>query len=276
MSNNKPKNKDTCEIIQRDAQCVFIDYLDPVPGKATALHLHPNILHITYTQSGSGTCVIGNSEYELKPGTINIVYPYEPHAFITKDDNPFCNYNLKIQFKGVIPLGFPRMIKIGRMRRSFESKFNKLYDLFHGAQTETSKLEIQVLMFEIFIILIKQRVQYEEEANPSRVNNAFASSVQALQKPPFIFPGLDRLAKQCNMSKRSFTDFFHKMTGMSPRSFWLESKLSYAARLLRAKEYTVKEIAVICGFANSQNFIRAFKKRYTVTPKTFQTSQTNY
>jgi transcriptional regulator GlxA family with amidase domain len=81
-----------------------------------------------------------------------------------------------------------------------------------------------------------------------------------LQTPPFSFPGIDELAKQKNMSRRSFTRAFRKNTGASVMEYYNSARNTYARFLLKTSDLSIKEIAFLCGYSNSQNMRRALAR----------------
>ena len=254
------------QVLRRDCECAFMGYQRAAPGGSTKYHIDPNILHVTYTKSGYGKCTIGEIEYPLKPGNINIIYPYEPHAFESNDKAPYFNYNLKVHFEGIIPCGFPRLLKTGRKNRKFERIFSDLYQSFHSSKSPVNQLKTTSLLIQLFTLLLELSVEHWGTDFPKSADDAFAKSISQLQHPPFIFPGLNELAAKCGMSKRKYTDFFRNATGLSLVEFWMKAKMSYALQLLKKRKYSIKEIAMQCGFSNSQNFIRAFKKKFGTSP----------
>lgn len=261
------------ETLRKEAECIAASYLEAAPGQATSYHIDPGILHITYTQKGSGKCVIGETEYPLKPGTINIIYPYAPHAFTPDNKTPYINWNLKVHFNCHLPQGFPPLLKIsGSKKRKFERIFTKLHKSFHSPHCLVKNLEETALLLQLFSVLLEQIKGRMEQTAMNNAENTFALSIHQLQSPPFIFPGLDFLASHCGMSRRKYTDFFRTATGLSPREFWMKSKMSYALLLLKRRKFSVKETAVQCGFSNSQNFIRAFRKHFGTSPTKAQTA----
>ena len=52
-----------------------------------------------------------------------------------------------------------------------------------------------------------------------------------------------------------------------------ERKIEKACELLKSQKYSIKEIAYITGFNDSNHFIKTFKKIYNITPKKFQTEK---
>ena len=59
---------------------------------------------------------------------------------------------------------------------------------------------------------------------------------------------------------------FRNTTGCNPKEFLLKTRMENAKKLLCGKQYLVKEVASICGYANSHYFSNAFRKYYGYSP----------
>lgn len=257
------------EMLCHGIEHIQINYVK-MPGDTTGYHIDPYCLHITYTKSGLGKSIVGEKNYVLKPGFINIVYPYEPHSFTSDADNPFLNYVLKIFFKGTIPYGLPRMFNVGRRRQNFEKIFSRLHDIHHAPQNAISKLHEMVELMSLFVLLLESAGGRKNSEFPKNLNDAFCKSIIEIQQPPFTFPGIDSLADRCHMSRKKYTTLFRSATGHSPCEFWNITRMSYVKDMLKKRRYSIKEIAIDCGFSNSQNFIRAFKKYFNCSPTVYR------
>jgi AraC family transcriptional regulator len=81
---------------------------------------------------------------------------------------------------------------------------------------------------------------------------------------------LDELASQACMSKAHFLRTFKNELGLTPMDFVIKERLKLAKYYLVMGGFQIQEVCVMSGFNNLTNFIRAFKKEFHVTPKTFQ------
>ncbi|MBN1674221.1 MAG: AraC family transcriptional regulator [Kiritimatiellae bacterium] len=244
-------------------------YDKPAMEVVSYLHLHPDVLHITYTVAGKGVCERGNAKDPLKPGFVHIIYPNEPHAFVPDRVDPYRNLNLKIHFEGTLPQGFPRTLSVGGRRAAIESLLRQLVELAEAVEGRVRRLRERgtlLLLFAELVALCEEqhlrKLSESVDASPS----AFAGVLSELQRPPFRFPGLTQMAKACHMSRRAFTAFFREVTGMSPLRFANAARLSHANRLLRSGEHSVKDIARRCGYSGSQSFIKAYSTRFGISP----------
>jgi transcriptional regulator GlxA family with amidase domain len=71
---------------------------------------------------------------------------------------------------------------------------------------------------------------------------------------------ISRLLKIASMSRSSFFRSFKKSTRFSPIDYQLRLRISHASRLLKSKRYSVKEVAFMSGFHDSNYFSRQYRK----------------
>lgn len=83
---------------------------------------------------------------------------------------------------------------------------------------------------------------------------------------------LSDYAEMCNMSKHHFLRVFERITGSSPLNYRNNIRLEHAAEMLIEEKLSVEEIGVLTGFSSASYFSYAFKKKYGVSPKKYQTS----
>lgn len=79
-----------------------------------------------------------------------------------------------------------------------------------------------------------------------------------------------RLAEQARCTPDYLSNVFSVATGEHLTAFINRQRIERAARLLRECTLTSKEIAWACGFATQTYFIRTFRARMGVTPKTWK------
>jgi transcriptional regulator GlxA family with amidase domain len=96
------------------------------------------------------------------------------------------------------------------------------------------------------------------------------AALQELQRYVTTHPNKDhrvpRLAKRVGLSPRHFARLFRAEIGISP-AVWVETARVEAARMrLEDGRATPKQVAAACGFANTDVFRNAFRRRLGVTP----------
>ena len=83
---------------------------------------------------------------------------------------------------------------------------------------------------------------------------------------------LSELAFLCNMSLSTFKRTFEKQFHISPSKWFQERRLEYSAILLKSERKRPTDIYLEVGYDSLTNFIQAFKSKYGVTPKQYQSS----
>lgn len=239
------------------------------PSCLTNTHIHPNKIHISYTVKGKGYCLVNGEEYVLTPGTIHIVFPNEIHKYKPDADDPYTVYIIHITWEGEMP-DINRVIKINR-KHDLNTLFKEITDLCWNILSPTTEIRKYALLCLILSGLIDISKTKANQENSSKISlfteKKLSMALVKLCGPPFEFPGIDKLAELTGLSKRSFTSFFRNNTGMSAMEYFLRNKMIYAKNLLASNELTKKEIALQCGYNNTQNFTRAvklFTEKYSI------------
>ncbi len=81
---------------------------------------------------------------------------------------------------------------------------------------------------------------------------------------------ISELAAHAGLSSFHFARVFRHATGETPHQFVTRLRLEEAARLLRATDQTVLQIALAVGFENASHFSVQFKRGYGVTPLAYR------
>lgn len=81
---------------------------------------------------------------------------------------------------------------------------------------------------------------------------------------------VETLAEQSLMSPRNFARVFLREMNITPAKYIEKIRLETACRYLVEKQLTQNEIAIQCGFKNSENMRRLFLKTYETTPAQYR------
>jgi AraC-like DNA-binding protein len=81
---------------------------------------------------------------------------------------------------------------------------------------------------------------------------------------------VSRLAHLCGISETYLRRLFCDRFGMGPKEYVIERRLSYAVRLLESGQFSVGEIAGMCGYAEPCHFSREFSRRYGMSPNEYK------
>jgi len=84
---------------------------------------------------------------------------------------------------------------------------------------------------------------------------------------------LATLGSRANLSPHHLQRVFKAAIGETPKAYVTRLRVERAAFCLLAHESPVAEIAANCGFQNPETFIRAFRRRFGVSPRAYRKSQ---
>lgn len=81
---------------------------------------------------------------------------------------------------------------------------------------------------------------------------------------------MDAVAKRFNISQSAFFGLFRRHIGTTPTEYLTRLRIRYAQRLLRESEFSIKEIASMCGYDNQMYFSQVFRRRCGISPGGFR------
>jgi AraC-like DNA-binding protein len=153
--------------------------------------------------------------------------------YLKEDDNEFIKYFRSIQHS----IRDPSYLNI------------KLQELLHLIAWKGNEKEL-------FRLLLRMN-----RMSPKR------NLVRLLEKQDLLHLTVSDLAYISGRSLSSLNRDFKEIYRVSPKKWLQEKRLSYAKELLDIKGLSVTEAASEVGYKNISNFIKAFKRKYGITPK---------
>ncbi len=79
------------------------------------------------------------------------------------------------------------------------------------------------------------------------------------------FPSVEELAEYFNISRRHLSRITVETVGKTPREILDEERLIYIRELLATTDYTMQEIAFLCGFSSENSLARFFRLKENTT-----------
>ena len=84
-----------------------------------------------------------------------------------------------------------------------------------------------------------------------------------------------QLAATCGISEAYLRRLFADKFSLSPKEYIIRAKIEYAKRLLRSDQFSVSEIAELCGYAEPCHFSREFTKHVGIAPSCYRQDAKN-
>ena len=77
------------------------------------------------------------------------------------------------------------------------------------------------------------------------------------------------LSALCGVSEVYFRKIFLNSFGVSPKEYMIQKRMDYAKNLLKSDDFSIAEIASLCGYAEPCHFSREFTKRVGIPPSQY-------
>jgi AraC-like DNA-binding protein len=244
------------------------------------LHQHEET-QISYIEKGEGTLLVGDTLTQYQKGDILVIGSNLPHVFRSDTSIEESSVMLSLfftnnsfgkdffelpTFKTIQP--FFENCKNGFIIKDSPKKIIKCF--------KKNKTENELDRFITFLETIKNLNQadktplscyiYDKKITDNegkRMQNVFEYVMNNYQKNIT----LEDISSISNMTKNAFCRYFRVRTNKSFFQFLIEIRIEHAGKLLSKKnEFSVLEIAELCGFNNISNFNRKFKEIKKISP----------
>ena len=270
-----------------EGDCPFdvSDYIHPTDSPITALHYH-DAEELGLCLEGEGELHIENRVYRYGAGDVQFVSRRTPH---------FSSVHAGKRSHWLwITLDLERLLTAGGVKeetaKDFLRRLMPLSAVFSAGEASALAATLRMLTAE-----------WEREARvtPELAMTAGQTAVQLFRlgesrEAPVkdipkesradavrLAPALERigqslgngealreeaLAALCHVSVSHIRRLFHRVTGVSPKTFIVRSRMAYAEYLLRKSDEGVLEIALRSGYENISCFNRTFVRFFGLSP----------
>lgn len=238
------------------------------------LHKH-EFMELVFVISGTGSHETEKGNYTLKSGDIFAIPPEMSHGYRHCDH--LVLYNLLFD-EQALTARFPEIQKTEGYEAFFrmEPQLRDLHDfksrLYLSPGTRIfEKLpegceKNQTLWVGISLIINVCEYFSKQGNDHSDLLIGLGRVLSALEGRYSEKLTTVELASLAGMSRSSFFRHFEKAMGQSPQSYLFEVRMSKAKEYIKRGDYSVCEIASLCGYGDPDYFSRRFKERFGVPP----------
>lgn len=140
-------------------------------------------------------------------------------------------------------------------RREYESKVDKIY----------LKNKTMDLIFFAFDKLEKQK-ELNSNLNKEDINRIKKAKeiIETSFSKKITIPSL---SKEVAVNQSKLKKGFKELFGYRIHEYLIQVRLIEAIKLLKSKNYSVKEVSLMVGYTNQGSFTYAFSKKYNCSPK---------
>jgi AraC-like DNA-binding protein len=219
-------------------------------------------------QEGSPTIVFEDQSIRLSRGSLVFVHKDCPFGWKQENDESF-KFLLWIWRNPLLPrfsslLSNSRSIhRVPMARRAIWAQLHAQCrdELIHQDKYSLDSLECCQRQIEILLLrLMDSDLQGNEDVQ--RLNLALGW----MNRNPGSSEPVSRLCDYLGTSHPNLYRFFKEQTGDSPLASFHRIKMEHAIRLLQRPGIAVKEVAFTLGYLHSNDFSRAYRQFYGVSP----------
>ncbi len=252
--------------------------------RMAAPHFH-SYFELFFVEQGSVEVQIGSSSYELGRGDFLLIPPRTSH--LTHYPGRLCVRSV-VYFRpedfsrraiSLIPdpdslLSYPQLIHIPR---SEQQPFFELMARLTAEDRQSDRHTAAMLYFylqELFLLFarcgeIRQLLPIDSDVSNEQVLLA-ARYIQLNYMHPISAADI---AAASGFSPNHLSKKFRQTAGIGTHEYLIQVRLQHAALALSSTEDSITQIALGCGFSDSNYFKDVFKKHFGLTPRDYRRKQ---
>lgn len=155
------------------------------------------------------------------------------------------------------------------------AKLSMAYQRDRGEETFDNPLELTVFgcISQIFSVILQEHLY--TESKEQTVDNAqkmglLKNVLEYIERNYANDISLDELANVAGMNPKYFCRYFRSIIHYTPIAYVNMYRVEKAAQMLHNTKLPITDICLECGFNDSSNFIKVFRKYKNVTPNKYR------
>ncbi len=231
---------------------------------------------IHYILSGKGRFQIGGKEYKLEAGSGFFIPPNEL-AFYEADETDPWNY-LWVGFRGndaeeiLNNMGLSVAHPIFTCPQS-EELYEVVKDMMeHNTFGVANELR-RSGQLGIFLSILAEHLDISANEEQDKANIYVSKAIEFIQLNYCNPIKVTDVAEYVCINRSYLYTLFENSIHMSPQQYLTVYRLSKAAELLLATEYSIETIASSCGYTDPLVFSKAFRQNKGISPSQFRKTE---
>lgn len=264
------------------------------PGANTKLHTH-DFFELVVIVAGRCGYTYNGHDYVIHAGDTFIVPPGQYHQYHDQNGIDLLNF---LWCPDALPFDFKKLRGMSSFRAFLELEpdsrnafafehhlvlnndqvveIEKIHrKMLHEQEIlrDGGQLRMTCLFYDLLILLARH---YSETGKNSKPNDILHMEQVAefIEKNYASHLQRQDAAKIFGRGVRMFSDAFNKSFGMSFSDYLTQIRLRHAQQMLTETQMRISEIALECGFCDSNYFCAVFRKVYGITPRKYRLERT--
>ena len=249
--------------------------------KKNSTHYH-DCHQIIYIAGGSATIRVNDRTWDARTGSLVVFSRYEHHR-VTATSPDYRRFVLDISPQIAIhnencyrifsllfnrPEGFRNVLALESGSVEAETLLRRIVEEKQSGSPLSEEM-LDILLQQLLICVYRRF----PDAFSSVTDRAFETVYRLQNRFETDFKttvSLDQLAKELDMSVSYLSHQFKQITGSSVMGYLTACRIAAAKKHLANSALPVGEIVELCGFSDSSNFSRLFKKQAGCSPSQFR------
>lgn len=253
-----------------DAEFYFERQCQDLPPRIFPMHVH-DTLEIYILLEGDVSFAVESSVYRLCPGDAIISKPNEIHNCILNTRST--HKHLCLWFDPSSPFLFDAFLAhdFGKNNHIVpdEPTKQRLLTVYDEFQTATEREDKQHQFYLILEILHHLRRFTPAMTEPSLLPSTLSLVLQDIDENFNTIHSLNYLYQKYYVSQSTLNRMFRTYLHTTPKAY-LEAKRLAHSRLLLKQGKSVLAACIESGFPDYSNYIRLFRKRFSITPRQYR------
>ncbi|WP_339279830.1 AraC family transcriptional regulator [Paenibacillus sp. FSL W8-1187] len=229
---------------------------------------------IHFIQSGSGTLTAAGETHRIGAGQAFLTYPHMRVTYSASEETPWL-YSW-IAFKGsraeellartALSAASPIFPLDDKLMPTLDQTMSR-----DALASDAADLLLLGRLYEFLAALIAIVPRHEAgHDGRSRPNPHVADCLRYLHAHYDEDISVESMAREFQLDRKYLSSLFKRETGMPPRQYLLDYRMSRAADLLDRTDCTVSEIAFSVGYRDPLLFSRMFKRVRGCSPRSYR------
>lgn len=252
------------------------------------IHGHADFSELVIVMDGTAEHIVENERFVVKKGDVFVMGRDIRHGYNNAEDFRICNimfrpeallngdHDIK-QYAGFHALflleaqindaqGFSSRLKLSHSDFTELERLTNMAVEEYGADLPGKKTRLMSLFMQIVVMLSRL---YDAPAKLREIGG-MAEAAAFMENHYMEDITIEQVLEISHYSQRHFIRLFSAAYNTTPQKYLMNIRIRRACVLLRETALPITEVALRCGFSDSNYFSRAFRKVNGITPSQYR------